>query len=346
MITRKPLHINDEEVFDGMSRIEQPLSQPTRMSYSLHRIRLAEISRNIVDRTPLTMTQLGGPSRDDVMDIDTELQMLINDMPPFFSMSEAKLTETYEISPTYAADIVLQGHTLYFLLHAQRCKLHLPYLTRGFVDTTYSSLREICVKSARLSIQSQSYLMNCGIGPTSRLNCAGLLVGVFMASIVLLMDLCINRSPLHDSQRGEVAEAFRILEQGKHESATTSKFVDSLMHILRKHKVTPPKSTPVQQLRVESDKRQLSTTSDDQGLIDTTTSQAYGAVTRGLPYSTSSDACKIDEIDGTDMLPNESLGGDDMSSYFGELAQSFENGDEFGNFDWNNIFSGLDSSLI
>ncbi|KAL9080115.1 MAG: hypothetical protein Q9157_001075 [Trypethelium eluteriae] len=344
MITRKPLHVNDEEVFDGMTRAERPLSQPTKMSYSLHRIRLAEISRNIVDRTPLTMTYLGGPSRDDVMDIDTELQMLINDIPPFFSMSEAKLIETYEVSHTQAVDIMTQGHTLYFLLYAQRCKLHLPYLTRGFVDTTYSSLREICIKSARLSIQSQSYLLNSGLGPSSRLNCAGLLGGVFMASIVLLMDLCVNRSPQREDQRGEIVEAFRILEEAKQESETTSKFVDSLMFILRKHKVTPPKCTLAQQFLVESGKRQLGATPSDGN--DTSTSQAYGAVTKDLPYGASSGACKMDEIGSTNISVNEFSGGDEMSSYFDELAQSLEHGDDLGNFDWNNIFSGLDSSLI
>ncbi|CAI6084367.1 unnamed protein product [Clonostachys chloroleuca] len=55
MITKKPLNINDEEVLDGMSLHERPLSLPTSMSYTLQMIRLAELSRNIVDRSPLMM---------------------------------------------------------------------------------------------------------------------------------------------------------------------------------------------------------------------------------------------------------------------------------------------------
>jgi hypothetical protein len=73
MITRKPRHVNDEDMF-----LEQPLSVPTTMSYPLHRIKISEICRNLVDRNPLASAHLGGPSCGDVMDIDTDFQILLN----------------------------------------------------------------------------------------------------------------------------------------------------------------------------------------------------------------------------------------------------------------------------
>jgi hypothetical protein len=39
------------------------------------------------------------------------------------------------------------------------------------------------------------------------------------------------------------------------------------------------------------------------------------------------------------------LNGEDLSTYFNELAQSFEHGIEVGSLDWNNMFSGIDSSM-
>jgi hypothetical protein len=238
MVVKKPLNINDEDLIDGMSRIEQPLSQPTAMSYSLQRIRLSEISRSIVDRSPLIMAHAGGPSYDVVMDIDTELQLLINDIPPFFSMSIANLTETYRLDPSRASNIVHQGYMFCSLLYAQRCKLHFPYFSRGCVDSAYASSREICLRSARLIIQTESQLENSGLCTATRYNFIGLLLGVFMASIVLLMDLCHNKSsPQQEKQRGEIADAFRILEEARHKSKTATKFLDSLMHVLHKHKV-------------------------------------------------------------------------------------------------------------
>lgn len=345
MITKKPLNINDNEVYDGMSRAERPLSEPTTMSYSLQRIRLAEISRNLVDRTPLTMAHVGGASLDVIMDIDTELQMLINDIPPFFSMSEARLVETYNLSPTRAADIRHQGHTIYFLIYTQRCRLHLPYLTRGFVDAAYSPSREMCVKSARLIIQSQSKLENSSIA--IRFGFSGLVVGVFMASIVLLMDLCVNKSPSqHERQRAEVAEAFRVLENAKNESKTTAKFVDSLMHILRKHKVPPPQIASTQWLRPGSSIEQPQTPFGGELAIKPYSTQSRSETNGASLWGCSSGVAGANNNNDVNMATDESFNDEDLSLYLNELTQSFEQGNDVVNFDWENIFSGFESSIV
>lgn len=58
---------------------------------------------------------------------------------------------------------------------------------------------------------------------------------VFVASIVVLMDICHNKSSSQqESQRRELAGAIRILEEARHESETTARFLDSLMLVLRK----------------------------------------------------------------------------------------------------------------
>src|ERR1700760_343072 len=138
MAVKKPLNIDDEDIVDDMSHIEKPMSQPTLMSYSLQRIRLSEISRNIVDRVPLISTPAGGLSLDVIMDIDTELQLLINDVPTFFSMPIASLVETYHLDPLRAANIARQGNMLYSFLYALRCKLHFAHF-RNIADSAYAS---------------------------------------------------------------------------------------------------------------------------------------------------------------------------------------------------------------
>ena len=193
MITKKPLNINDDDVFDGMSRDERPLSQPTTMSYTMQSIRLAEISRSIVDRSPLAMAHTSGLSHDAVMDIDTELQTLINDVPAFYSMSESEIMENYGLPQPKAENIAFQGKITYFLLYSQRCKLHLPYFARGYEDPAYYSSREICIKYGRLIIQSELWLKNSDIETATRFKFTGLLIGAFLACIVLLMQLCVNR---------------------------------------------------------------------------------------------------------------------------------------------------------
>ncbi|KAK9241529.1 hypothetical protein V1506DRAFT_563627 [Lipomyces tetrasporus] len=326
MLVRKPLNINDEDVRDGMRCTEQPLSQPTTMSFQLLQLRLSEISHNMVDRSPLLMGLADGPSHDVLMGIDTELQTLLNDTPPFLSMSVAQLTANYQLEPSRASKIVHQGYMFYSLLYAQRCTLHIPYFTRGLTEPAYASSSQICLQSARLVIQTESQLGKSRISAT-RYKLLGFLVPVFMASIVLLMESCYRKTSSHHAKhREEFAEAIRILEEAKHESETAAKFLDSLMHVLRKHEVSPaPK--PAEQLPVMPN-------------AATTTTQPYGELP--LPMSTSSVLGGNEVIMADEMYSN----GEDLSTYFNELAQSFEQGVEVASLDWNNMFSGIDSSMI
>ena len=128
MITRKPLHVDDSDLIDGpLGHLERPLSVPTSMSYSLIRLRLAEISRHRVDRNPLVTAPHGSPSINDIWDIDTELQMLLNDFQPYFTMSKEQLISTYGLTDARANDFVHHGNMLHFLIYAQRYVLLASY---------------------------------------------------------------------------------------------------------------------------------------------------------------------------------------------------------------------------
>ncbi|KAF2714753.1 hypothetical protein K504DRAFT_9431 [Pleomassaria siparia CBS 279.74] len=326
MVTRKPLNINDEDIVDGMSRVEQPLSQPTDMTYSLLRIKLAEISRHITDRTPLVMGFEGGyntgPSHDVVMDIDTEIQTLINeDLPSWTSMPAAEIVSIYKISPSKAAHIAQQGYMFRSLLYAQRCKLHFPFYNRGFKDATFATSRDVCLQSARLIIQTEMNIEYMNLRYSVRYKFIGLLMSVFMSSLVLLMDLCHNRSSSRrEKQRVEISDALGILEAARHESEVAARFLDSLVLVLRKHKVSPTGQR-------DSDITKPMFNPDTRFHGDLTTDTSLR----------SASGCNGDNINMVD--------GEELSSYFNDIAQSFEQGDA-ESFDWDSIFSGLKSSFV
>lgn len=277
-------------------------------TYSLHRIRLAEISRRLADRIPLISGQSGGPDHDVVLDIDTELQMLLNDTPAFFSMSLQMLMETYQLSHAKATIVSQQGRMVRSFIHARRCELHFPFYSRGFDGTIYSSSRDACVQSARLLIQEQP------MGAPYKF--LGLLVGVFMASIVLVVDLCHGKSPAHEGQNQEaIAKACGILDEARHESATATKFLDSLMQLLRKHKIQPPRESPTETPELSTSNENLRPT------VDSATS-----------YTTS-----------ITMPDAELWTSEDLSTYFDDMAQSLEQG---GGFDWDNMLSDLSSAFV
>lgn len=347
MAVKKPLNLNDEQLVDGMSCIEQPMSQPTVMSYSLQRIRLSEISRSIVDRSPLILADADGLSYDVIMDIDTELQLLKNDIPPFFSMSSADLTKIYQLDQPKAAKIVHQGYMLHSLLYAQRCKFHFPYFSRSFMNPVYAPSREICLQSARLIIQTELELESSGVDTAIRYKFLGLLLGVFMASTVILVDLCYRKpSSQQEKQRGEIANAFRILEQARDESETAAKFLDLLMHISRKHKVTLPKHTEQQSLNLRAGGEELSTAASGAGVYHASVDQPYSEPDIGSLPSVSSSVPGSIKTGSVNVAGDGFVTGEDFPSYFNDITQSFEQGFDVASIDWNQMFSGLDSSLI
>ena len=331
------MNLNDEDLIDGRALAEKPLSQPTTMSYFIFRIRLAEISRHITDRTPIVMARSSVPKHDVVMDIDVELQLLLNDIPPYFSMSIPDLSKTYNIDRVRATAISYQGYMFSTLFHSQRCILHFPYYSRGFVDPEYAASREICFESARLIIQTETRIKDSPLHSRSRFNYLGLFVAVFMASIVFFMHSCHSKCVSRpEVQFKELNDAIELLDEARHESPTASKFLDYLMQMVRKHLTSPTQRMALSQ-NSNFGPAQNSARNGQEIYNPPATKDVH---MDGLPHIPPGVA----ETDLTDS--DEQFGGEDLSLYFTELAQNFERGVDFNSFGWENIFSGLDSSFV
>lgn len=62
MTVNRPLNINDADIGPDGIAAELPATEPTEMSHFLERLRLAKISRSIVDHNLMSATNLGHPS--------------------------------------------------------------------------------------------------------------------------------------------------------------------------------------------------------------------------------------------------------------------------------------------
>ncbi|KAL2259473.1 hypothetical protein VTK26DRAFT_6842 [Humicola hyalothermophila] len=123
MVVNKPRNIDDADLLDNGLGPGLPMSQPTEMSYFLQRIRLAEILRTIIDHNPMAVAGSGGVGAHAAA-IDAELDRMIHDMPSFFNL------DSYPPSPDSDTSSVFgQAYLLNSMIHTQRCKLHLAYLT-------------------------------------------------------------------------------------------------------------------------------------------------------------------------------------------------------------------------
>ncbi|RFU29647.1 hypothetical protein B7463_g6706, partial [Scytalidium lignicola] len=243
MTVKKPLNINDMDLVDNGYQMGLPISQPTEMSYFLQRIRLAEISRSIVDHNPMTMISSGGPNYPvHVMALDSKLDQMIHDIPSFFHL------DSYKGNPdSMSTGIFVQAYLLNSVIHTQRCKLHLRYLTSGPNNNpAYALSREKCLKSARELIRAEVQLERAQHPfVLIRLRLSAMLYGVFLASIALLMDAYINRPGLLEDEirHGDEAEALRIVEGARSHSWAAANLHDSLMQVLAKYRVQQQQPT-------------------------------------------------------------------------------------------------------
>ncbi|KAI4955842.1 hypothetical protein J4E91_000049 [Alternaria rosae] len=231
----KPLNINDIDLLATGPQAFLPLSQQTDMSYFLQRIRLAEISRFLVDQLTSAPTQRS----DHLMAMDRQLVELMHETPAFFLLDYYDST----FSPEKPNHVFIQAYFLNTLIHTQRCKLHLTSLTRPSasmnISTTPSS-RTACLYSARqlIYLESKLLLSRHPFARRPQRPPAGL-YSIFIATIALLMDACLNGSgELHAElqQDGDLAKGLRMVADARDDSLAAAKLYESLMQIVKKYR--------------------------------------------------------------------------------------------------------------
>ncbi|KAF5227663.1 hypothetical protein FANTH_14707 [Fusarium anthophilum] len=227
MNVRKPLNADDEDLVEGQEL----------------RLRLAEVLRNFTDRVPLANSSNPDVhSYDLVLEVDAAIEQFIEDLPPFLKFNTDYLQQLPATETRKRPGLIIQRHIMNVFVHGQRCKLHLPYLARGAVESTYARSRRVCLDSARMVIQTEHQLeKEATTFNSTRLRTCLVLHSVFIASIVLILDFCLGADADEKERRREdLLEAWDILEAAKDISRPTARIQDLLTQVMKKHKVTLP----------------------------------------------------------------------------------------------------------
>lgn len=312
------------------------------MSYFLQRIRLAEISRSIVDHNLMAATSSGRPSYyAHVMAMDFELNQMIHNIPPFFQL------DSYErsLDSNKASGIFIQAYLLNSLMHTARCKLHLAYLTSGPNNNpAYASSRDTCLKSARQIIRAETQLLRSQHPFVRvRLRLAAILHTVFMASIVLLMDACVNRpSSLQDEiLHGDVAEALRIIEDARSFSLAAAKLHESLMQILAKYRAQQQQQQEqIPQVPLQQGGASAAATTAAAPVVGT---ENPSVLQRSDPLALVSNPTQV-AGDGRDRGGSSGAFPDHLSAVSSQPAQSLDDPTYLDYVQWDDLFSGIASS--
>lgn len=184
------------------------------MSYFLQRIRRADICRSVVDSMPTTVSDLAQIEYEDFLGWQFENFLL--ELPIFLRLDEESRQRSQEIDQKFP-QIEIQRYLLGLGVHNRRCKLHRPFLIHCSREPQYIYSRKICLQSARAIFQVRR-LLEKGISSfaSAHLRLCAVVHYVFMATAVLVMDLCFNKMEGQEEQRKEeVINACKMLKKPK-----------------------------------------------------------------------------------------------------------------------------------
>lgn len=237
MAVRKPVNVDDDDLVDGKEAVGRPLHEPTRVSALIYRLRLAEICQSLMDRFPAHSTHPDRLDYNYVMEIDGKFRTFIRELPDFFQPNTPpKLVRESDETPI-PSGILVQRYTLNLLMHRNLCKLHLPYFPRGSVEPAFAYSKDACLFSARLIIQAEKSLKVEGLPfATTRLRSIMIVRSVFLASIVFVLNACLNKEAADgDCDADYLLDSWRILNDVRDQSASAVKLLDLSMQVLRRH---------------------------------------------------------------------------------------------------------------
>jgi hypothetical protein len=229
-----PANISDEDLCtleDGGGSL--PDNVPTTMSYFISRLNLSIYCRDIVDYTCRERLKGVNVPYSKIMELDQQWHQYNKELPEFFrldSNSRRKYAQVYAKSPQIAWQrlLVQQGS------HSRLCRLHRSYFICGARDPAYSYSHMMCLQAARRVIEIKR-IMDKEFPDTPSVTTAwSVMHHVFMAAVILLMDICFNWDDiLADRRKEEILEACRMLDRARRSSRLVREGINAMMDVLQ-----------------------------------------------------------------------------------------------------------------
>lgn len=320
MAVNKPRNANDEDIMEGVEIVDRPATEATCISYFVQRIRLAEVCRALVDRTPLGKPVSESEVYKNVLDADAKLNQFISDAPDFLSLDCSHLDELPVTDPRRSPFITAQRYMLNLLLHRQLCKIHLPYLAQGTVDPAYAYSRDVCLRSARVIFELDHQLQGeCLPFFSSRLRLAMVLRSLFLASTALVLNACL-KGDAEDNGEGEddVAGAWKILHEAQGQFPPAARLLELSIQILKKYKIK-------------------------HRALDLLQQQLSGISNYGESFPMTPDSTNQDLRMGT---MQQNMGTEPDNVLMDQHWQMLEGKMDLNTIDWDKLFWGIDAPFI
>ncbi|PYI01936.1 hypothetical protein BO78DRAFT_239093 [Aspergillus sclerotiicarbonarius CBS 121057] len=235
MNVNQPLNVDDDAI-ETSGGVSLPSSTPTDMSFSLQRLKLAFVSREVVDATSYEHLNGLEISYDKILELDRKYHQALAEIPEFFRLDPAsrrRFASLYEERPT----IAWQGCLLQQGFYSRLCRLHRDFFIRGAREPAYSYSNVICLQSARKVLEIKRIMDGNEpnhVAPNSVV--WSVMHHVFTAAVILLLDVCFNWDDiLAEKRKEEVLEACRMLSKAQESSSLVREGINAMMSVLQKH---------------------------------------------------------------------------------------------------------------
>ena len=241
MCVNLPKNIDDHDILDDVEPEDMPLSTPTNMSYFVVRLEFSELARMIVDAQPPPWSESKTISAGDFIVLGNRIEESLRRLPAYFRLENADDAEVKEMHRKMPA-LTMQRAIMNLGAQVAVIRLHRPYLFRKSPSPPFHRSRDLCLQAARQLLKIRQSMNNIRSSLAFARSRISLVVHhLFVATLVLAMDLCFNKisdDRAREERRQEVREACSILEDARGASPMAADYMAPLLDILRKHKIS------------------------------------------------------------------------------------------------------------
>ncbi|KAL2807814.1 hypothetical protein BJX63DRAFT_411083 [Aspergillus granulosus] len=321
MCTDMPLDLPDHAIGNPDA---QPGHAPSDMTYFIERLRLAEVCRSIVDT--IGPEQVSGKDIEyaKILDLDRQLREAQSGIADIFrldSTSRRRFSSLYLEKPTLAWQRCILQQAYYSRL----CRLHRPFFIRGARDAKYSYSHVVGMASARKVLEINRIMDEEEPKfPPSTAVVWAIMHHVFMAAVMMLLDVCYNPDDiLGERRKEEVLDTCRRLSKAQQSSSLVKEGIDAMMGVLRKQYKGPKPITETSALAMGSE------------ILGTQTQSAYI-----MPQVAQQLVQPSDAVPFTPLGNPVDQDGRDLEDIWSDLIDHGANF-EFSGEDWTGLFSDL-----
>jgi hypothetical protein len=242
-----PLNL-DDEIIEGYGGSSRPSSTPTDMSFSLERLKLGIVCRDVIDATSYAHLHGLDVTYKKILDLDRKFHQALAEIPEFFRLdptSRRRFASLYRSRPTIAWQRCLLQQAYFSRL----CRLHRQFFIRGAREPEYSYSHIVCLQSARKVLEIKRVMDEDEPRFTPPSSVVWSVMNhVFMAAVILLLDVCFNWDDiLAEKRKEEVLDACRMLSNAQLSSSLVKEGINAMMSVLQKHwKHGKPATSPSQ----------------------------------------------------------------------------------------------------